>query len=88
MALQTSFWPVGDSSLPSIGCVKTAGINFLHTTLNETDQKTRWDIDNKIREIKYTFRVLKTELDLRFIYHKTDEKYLSKWILLESDNWR
>jgi transposase len=32
-----------------------------------------WDIYNVIREIEYTFRVLKTDLDLRPIYHKTDK---------------
>ncbi len=32
-----------------------------------------WDIYNIIREIEYTFRVLKTDLDLRPVYHKTDD---------------
>ena len=36
------------------------------------DEKTCWDIYNTIREIESTFRVLKTDLDLRPIYHKTD----------------
>ena len=52
---------------------KKAGIYFLRTTLNENDEKTLWSIYNVIREIEYTFRVLKTDLDLRPIYHKTDE---------------
>jgi hypothetical protein len=52
---------------------KNAGIYFLRTTLDETDLKALWDIYNTIREIEYTFRVLKTELDLRPIYHKTDD---------------
>jgi hypothetical protein len=52
---------------------KKAGIYFLRTTLNIDDEKTLWDIYNVIREIEYTFRVLKTDLDLRPIYHKTDE---------------
>jgi hypothetical protein len=52
---------------------KKAGIYFLRTTLNIHDEKTLWDIYNVIREIEYTFRVLKTDLDLRPIYHKTDE---------------
>jgi len=37
------------------------------------DEKTFWSIYNVIREIEYTFRVLKTDLDLRPVYHKTDE---------------
>lgn len=52
---------------------KKAGIYFLRTSLNEKDERTLWTIYNVIREIEYTFRVLKTDLDLRPIYHKTDE---------------
>jgi hypothetical protein len=52
---------------------KNAGIYFLRTTLDENDEQTLWSIYNIIREIEYTFRVLKTDLDLRPIYHKTDE---------------
>jgi len=50
-----------------------AGIYFLRTSLNGKEEKTLWMIYNLIREIEYTFRVLKTDLDLRPIYHKTDE---------------
>jgi len=52
---------------------KKAGIYFLRTTLDGNDEKTFWAIYNIIREIEYTFRVLKTDLDLRPIYHKTDD---------------
>ncbi|MGC9375115.1 MAG: IS1634 family transposase [Bacteroidales bacterium] len=52
---------------------KNAGIYFLRTTLDENDERTLWTIYNIIREIEYTFRVLKTDLDLRPIYHKTDD---------------
>jgi len=52
---------------------KKAGIYFLRTTLDEKDEKTFWSIYNIIREIEYTFRVLKTDLDLRPVYHKTDD---------------
>ena len=52
---------------------KKAGIYFLRTTLDEKKEKTFWDIYNIIREIEYTFRVLKTDLDLRPVYHKTDD---------------
>ncbi|NTW33789.1 MAG: IS1634 family transposase [Bacteroidetes bacterium] len=52
---------------------KKAGIYFLRTSLKGTDETTLWTIYNTIREIEYTFRVLKTDLDLRPIYHKTDE---------------
>jgi hypothetical protein len=52
---------------------KQAGIYFLRTSLINLDEQTFWTIYNVIREIEYTFRVLKTDLDLRPIYHKTDE---------------
>jgi len=52
---------------------KEAGIYFLRTSLNEKDEKSLWTIYNIIREIEYSFRVLKTDLDLRPIYHKTDD---------------
>ena len=52
---------------------KNAGIYFLRTTLDENDEQTLWSIYNIIREVEYTFRVLKTDLDLRPIYHKTDD---------------
>lgn len=52
---------------------KDAGIYFLRTSLSEKDEKSLWSIYNIIREIEYTFRVLKTDLDLRPIYHKTDD---------------
>ena len=52
---------------------KKAGVYFLRTSLNHEDEKTLWNIYNAIREIEYTFRVLKTDLDLRPIYHKTDD---------------
>jgi transposase len=51
---------------------KQAGIYFLRTSLKKHDEKTLWSIYNIIREIEYTFRVLKSDLDLRPIYHKTD----------------
>ena len=51
---------------------KQEGKYLLRTNLNENDEHTQWTIYNTIREIEATFRVLKTDLDLRPIYHKTD----------------
>jgi Transposase DDE domain len=51
---------------------KKEGIYLLRTTLSTNDEKTYWEIYNTIREIEATFRILKTDLDLRPIYHKTD----------------
>lgn len=50
-----------------------SGIYFLRTSIMKLDEHTFWSIYNTIREIESTFRVLKTDLDLRPIYHKTDE---------------
>jgi len=71
----------GKGTATSIGCShktgedrdKQAGIYFLRTSVMELDEHAFWTIYNVIREIEYTFRVLKTDLDLRPIYHKTDE---------------
>ncbi len=48
------------------------GYYLLRTNLNEKDEQAQWIIYNTIREIEATFRVLKTDLDLRPVYHKTD----------------
>jgi PAS domain-containing protein len=52
---------------------KKEGQYLLRTNLDEKDEHTQWTIYNTIREIEYTFRVLKTDLDLRPVYHKTDK---------------
>jgi transposase len=51
---------------------ESLGIYFLRTNLNVADEVVVWDIYNTIREIENTFRTLKTDLDLRPIYHKND----------------
>ena len=52
---------------------KQEGKYLLRTNLDQNDEQTQWTIYNTIREIEATFRVLKTDLDLRPIYHKTDK---------------
>ena len=49
------------------------GVYFLRTNMNVQDEITIWNIYNTIREIENTFRTLKTDLDLRPIYHKNDD---------------
>jgi hypothetical protein len=51
---------------------KKEGYYLLRTTLDQKDEQVQWTIYNTIREIEATFRVLKTDLDLRPVYHKTD----------------
>ena len=48
------------------------GVYFLRTNLDGPDEALEWMIYNTIREIESTFRLLKTDLDLRPIYHKND----------------
>lgn len=50
----------------------TLGIYFLKTSMAITDEVVIWNIYNTIREIESSFRTLKTDLDLRPIYHKSD----------------
>lgn len=49
-----------------------SGVYFLQTSMDDAE-KILWDAYNTIREIEAAFRVLKTDLDLRPIYHKKDE---------------
>jgi hypothetical protein len=48
------------------------GKYFLRTNLSYTNEVLVWEVYNTIRSIESTFRVLKTDLDLRPIYHKND----------------
>jgi hypothetical protein len=48
-----------------------SGTYFLRTSLLLIEELI-WMIYNVIREIEYSFRTLKTDLDLRPIYHKKD----------------
>jgi len=52
---------------------KTEGHYLLRTNLDSFSEAVQWQVYNVIREIEATFRVLKTDLDLRPIYHKNDE---------------
>ena len=53
------------------------GIYFLRTNLNVKDEVIIWNIYNTIREIESTFRVLKTDLNLRPVYHKNDNSTMA-----------
>ena len=49
------------------------GKYYIRTDLNMQDEVLVWHVYNTIREIESTFRILKTDLDLRPIYHKNDD---------------
>ena len=65
------------------------GTYFLRTNVPNLDEKTTWDYYNLIREIECSNRQLKTDLNLRPIYHRRDERsdahlflgLLSYWIV-------
>ncbi len=59
---------------PEINKQKEAecGEYFLRTSIKEHEETLIWTIYNCIRNIESSFRTLKTDLDLRPIYHKTD----------------
>jgi len=59
-----------------------SGIYFLRTSLVGDpiaigSEEMLWQFYNTIREIEATFRILKTDLDLRPIYHKKDESTMA-----------
>ena len=49
-----------------------SGVYFLRTSLENHNEDVLWSFYNTIREIEASFRVLKSDLDLRPVYHKTD----------------
>jgi len=54
-----------------------SGVYFLRTSLEAHSEEVLWQFYNTIREIEAAFRVLKTDLDLRPIYHKKDESTMA-----------
>ncbi len=56
---------------------QSLGVYFVRTDLDMECEVVLWDIYNTIREIEYSFRTLKTDLDLRPIYHKNDESTMA-----------
>lgn len=51
---------------------KESGIYYLRTNRLLMSEKTVWDYYNLIRDIECTNRQLKTDLNLRPIYHQKD----------------
>lgn len=53
------------------------GVYFIRTNLPISEEEKLWKIYNTIRDIEDSFRTLKTDLDLRPIYHKNDDATLA-----------
>jgi len=54
-----------------------SGVYFLRTSVVANTEAVLWQFYNTLREIEATFRVLKTDLDLRPIYHQKDESTMA-----------
>lgn len=50
----------------------TEGIYFLRTNYTSMQETELWALYNTIRDVEATFRILKTDLNLRPIYHQKD----------------
>lgn len=57
------------------------GVYFIRTSLSGKDENTIWTIYNTLTEIEATFRVLKTDLSLRPVYHQSDKNIESHLFL-------
>ena len=64
-----------------------SGIYFLRTDLDGNSETTVWQAYNTIREVEASFRVLKTDLDLRPIYHKNDDSTMAHLHLVLLAYW-
>ena len=53
------------------------GVYFIRTNLQVNNEAALWEVYNTIREIESSFRTLKTDLDLRPIYHQNDDSTMA-----------
>jgi len=60
---------------------ESEGVYFIRTSLKGEEEDTLWTIYNTLTEIEATFRVLKTDLALRPVFHKYDENIESHLFL-------
>lgn len=65
-------WKVKENMEPN----ENSGTYFLRTSLKMSEELL-WETYNIIREIEYSFRTLKSDLDLRPVYHKKDESTMA-----------
>ncbi len=60
---------------------KAEGVYFLRTSIKEIDEVTFWNIYNTIREIESSFRTLKCDLEIRPVFHQSDENTMAHLFL-------
>ena len=63
-------WKIKDLTKAEAG----HGVYFLRTNVKTLDERATWEYYNLIREIECTNRQLKTDLNLRPIYHQKDDR--------------
>ena len=57
------------------------GEYFLRTCIGQQEEKLVWEIYNTIRYIEEAFRILKTDLSIRPVFHKKDENTIAHLFL-------
>lgn len=65
--------PKKDRNSPKLS-EQNQGIYFLKTNLDLKDAKHIWEVYNTIREVEATFRCLKSDLQIRPIHHRKDDR--------------
>lgn len=50
------------------------GVYFIRTNYDNLNEKELWNIYNTIREVEATFRCLKSDLNIRPVYHQLDHR--------------
>jgi transposase len=53
---------------------KAEGVYFIRTSYTDSSEEELWQVYNTIREVEATFRCLKSDLQIRPVYHQNDER--------------
>jgi transposase len=56
---------------------KGKGVYFIRISYKNIEERKLWDIYNTIREVEATFRSLKSDLNIRPVYHQNDTRIAS-----------
>jgi hypothetical protein len=75
-------WKLKPAADINAGC----GVYFLQTSL-VNENRIIWDSYNTIRDIEQTFEILKSELDMRPIFHQKDENTMAHLHLARLAYW-
>ena len=60
---------------------KAEGVYFLRSSVLDIDEVTFWAIYNTIREVESSFRTLKSDLEIRPVFHQSDENTMAHLFL-------